>query len=640
MSENYGWAGKYLYIDLTSKKIKKIPLSQNLKDNYLGGRGINMKFLYDYLKPGLDPLSLEVPLIIGTGPLTGTVAGTGRYNVTTKSPMTGILSDGNSGGHWAPELKYAGYDHIIITGKSEKPVYIWIYNEQVEILDASSLWGKNVWLTTEMIHRMHNDLEIQVAAIGQAGENLVKYSCMINGLSRAAARCGSGAVMGSKKLKAIAVRGTKGVKIAHPDKLLNILREMFQKTTESPRFEYYPRYGTPALVNSSYPVGRFPVKNFSSSILPGIEKIDGKAFLEKYVEKSKACFGCYVHCDHFYHVREGDFAGTKGPGLEYETIGAFGGRCANTNLPSILKANNLCNQYGIDVISTGTSISLAIDLFERGIITEKDTDGLVLRWGDEKLIIELIHKIAKREGFGNLLAEGPYLMAKIIGRGAEKRVMHIKKLDPDGGENRCFKGACLSYAVSTRGAEHLRGLIRTELSGFIGKEEAIKKFGSKDIVDPDSYDTVGKPKAVIWYEHLSLVTDCLQICKFNTIWAGFPIHLKELTDLFNAVTGVRIEKEEAFSIAERVYNLEKAINIREGQKKEDDMPSERHLIEPMSDGPGKGALIEKDKFQSMLDAYYKLRGWDVNTSFPTREKLLSLELKNVADDLRKMGKIK
>ncbi|RLA89794.1 MAG: aldehyde ferredoxin oxidoreductase, partial [Deltaproteobacteria bacterium] len=411
----YGWAGKIIELDLTSKKILVKPLSRDLAERFVGGRGINMKFLFDEIKPNTDPLGPENVLIFGTGPLTGTIVGS-RTQVSTKAPMTGFLGDSNSGGHWGAELKFAGYDHIIIKGRSEKPVYLFIDDDEIEIRDASHLWGKNIWEVTDIIRDEESDSEIQVLGIGLAGENLVRFAAIMNTFSRANGRTGVGAVMGSKRLKCIAVRGTKGVSIADPERFLNHIKEIYQKATTSPMFDHYPVYGTPILTDMKAELGNLPVKNWSDITIEGVENVTGKALVEKYAQKNRACYGCFYHCDHFFMVKEGKYQGVIGPGLEYESVNGLGPRIGNTDFPTILHGINIVNDYGLDVVSTGGSIALAMDLYERGIITEKDTGGIPIRWGDGDVIIDLIHKIAKREGFGDLLAEGPYYMAKKIGK--------------------------------------------------------------------------------------------------------------------------------------------------------------------------------------------------------------------------------
>lgn len=639
MAEWCGWVGGVLDVDLSRGTIKELPLDRRFAETYLGGRGINMRLLYDNVKPGIDPLGPENVLFIGTGPLTGTAVG-GRCQVTTKSPMTGLLGDSNAGGFFGASLKYAGFDHVIVRGQSAKPVYLWIDDGRVEIRDAGELWGLDTWRVTDLIRQRERDENIQVMGIGQAGENQVRFACVINSIARANGRTGTGAVMGSKRLKAIAVRGRRGIKIADPRTFKDLVWQFMNGARKSPTFEWYPKYGTPILTEVKEKMGTVPVKNWTGSELPGTENITGKAFYEHYAVKHRACHGCWAHCDHYYTVKDGPWKGTAGPGLEYESVNAFGSRCGNTDFGSILAANNLANQYGLDVVSAGGAIALAMDLYEHGIITEADTDGVPLRWADGQLIVDLLHKMARREGFGDILAEGPYWMAQRIGRGAPARVMHNKKLDPTAVEIRGYKGYALSYTTSTRGADHLRGLLKTEAMGHAHiRAEAQKKFGSAGVTDPGAYDPEGKPRGVQWYQHLSLIADMAEICKFNTFWVGFPIYIEDIGKMLTAVTGVEFTEQRLVEVAERVFNIEKAYNIREGFTREDDMPCERQMTEPLGSGPLKGEYLDREKFARMLEGYYRITGGDPTTGFPLPETLHRLGLPDVAADLAALGKI-
>ncbi|MHB1042610.1 MAG: aldehyde ferredoxin oxidoreductase family protein [Eubacteriales bacterium] len=641
MEEWFGWAGKILDINLTDRKISVHPLDRDLVLRFIGGRGINTWLLFSLVPPGTDPLGPDNVLIFGTGPLTGTLGPTGRFNVTSLSPMTGILGDGNSGGHWGPELKYAGYDFLILRGKADKPVYIEIRDDKIFIRDADDIWGLNVWEATAAIKHKMGDPEAQVLAIGQAGERQVRYASIMCSLTRAQGRCGNGAVMGSKNVKAIAVKGSKGISVADPTGLLREFQKIYEKITLSPKFAFYPRYGTPLLIEGLHPCGLLPVFNYQQTQMEGIEKIGGIEFIKKYAKKSRACFGCFLHCDHYYHVPDGKYKGTQGPGLEYESIASFGPRLGNLDFGSILFMHNLVAQYGLDSISTGSSISLAIDLFEKGILTKADTDGVELRWGDTDLLVNLIHKIARREGIGDLLAEGPYWMSRRIGRGAEKYVYHMKKLDPSVLEVRGHKAIALAFLTSTRGGDHLRGQPSVEIGGFRGvkPETVIERFGSADVVKPGVYDSVGKPRAVMWYQHFAAVVDAIEICKFSTFWSEYPVEFEDFSQLLWLTTGVRFSVNDLITIGERIWNVEKAFNLRLGLGREDDLPCEKLQNELIADGPCQGERLHLDEFNNMLDAYYALRGWDKHSGKPKRCKLEELGLGDVADDLARYGQL-
>jgi aldehyde:ferredoxin oxidoreductase len=634
--------GKVLDIDLSNRKKSVYPLDRDLAKTFIGGRGINGKILFDSLQPDTDPLGPENMLIFGTGPLTGTPGATGRFNVTFLSPATGLFGDANSGGHWGPELKYAGYDFLIVRGKADKPIYLEIQDDEVHIRDAADLWGLNVWETTASIQHKMKDPKVQVLAIGQAGEKLVRFAAMMSSLTRAAARCGGGAVMGSKNLKAVAVKGSKRVRLADPQGVMNNFRKIYQAITTDYKFDFYPQYGTSILTEGLYPLGLMPFFNFQQTQMEAtVEKIGGQTFVDKFMTGKKACHGCFLHCDHTYQIPEGKHKGTQGQKVEWETIVSFGPRLGSLDLENILVMNNLANQYGMDSISTGGSISLAIDLFEKGILTRADTDGMELRWGDSDLLVDLIHKIAHREGFGDLLAEGAYCLAQRIGRGAEKHVYHMKRLDPSTEEVRGHKAIALAFHTSTRGGDHLRGQPPAEIGGFRGVDPKImaERFGSPDVGKPAVYDVVGKPRMVIWYQNFAAVIDAMELCKFGTYWSRFPVAYKEFSDMLQVTTGVQFSPDDLLTIGERIWNVEKAFNLWRGFGRESDTPCERLQDETISDGPLEGERLHIDKFNDMLDSYYVMRGWDRRTGRPKRSKLKDLKLDDVADELAKCDQI-
>ena len=642
MNNWFGWTGKVLDVDLTDRKVEVHPLDRDFARAFIGGRGMNGKRLFDSLPFGADPLGPENLLFISTGPLTGTPGATARFNVSFLSPATGFFGDANSGGHWGPELKFAGYDGLIIRGKADSPVYLAIQDDAVEIRDAGDLWGLNVWETTASIQRKMKDQAVQVLAIGQAGEHLARVAAIMCSMTRAAARCGGGAVMGSKNLKAIAVKGSKGVQTADPQGVMENLQKLYHAITTDYKFGFYPRYGTSILTDGLYPLGLLPFYNYQHTQVEGaVEKVGGQTFLDNYFTKHRACQGCFLHCDHHYQVSEGKYQGLRGQKVEWETITAFGARCGNLDFGSILHMNNLANQYGMDTISTGGSISLAIDLFQKGILTTADTDGMELRWGDSDLLADLIRKIAYREGFGDLLAEGAYWLAQKIGRGADQHVCHMKRLDPSTEDVRAFKAIALAFHTSTRGGDHLRGQPPAEIGGFRGVDPKImaERFGSPDVGKPLVYDLVGKPRMVIWYQNFSAILDSLELCKFGTYWSRFPVEYKEFSDWLRCVTGEEFTVDELMTVGERVFNVEKAFNLRQGFGRESDLPSYKLQNEPVVGGPYDGERLHLDKFNDLLDSYYVKRGWDQRTGRPKRSKLEQLGLGDVADELARRGQI-
>ncbi|MHA2408137.1 MAG: aldehyde ferredoxin oxidoreductase family protein [Candidatus Ranarchaeia archaeon] len=504
VNEWYGWAGTILRVGLTKEKIDKKPLTKELAYNFLGGRGFNAKVLWDEIKPGIDPLGPENVLCIGVGPLNGTAMPmSGRFNITCKSPLTGILGDGNAGGYWAPELKFAGYDQIVITGRSEKPVYLWINDDCVEIKDASHLWGKTTWESEKIIQEEHGK-DVQVCGIGQAGENLVRASTTIANLFRSGSP-GSGAVWGSKRLKAIVVKGTKGVKIADPEKFLELVEKDHEFLLKN---EYIQGtivgLGTPGYA----PYWYWPQDARGLTAEEAKAKVGGEVLHEMYVSQLKGCFNCLAPCGRYYNINTGKYAGTRGKAPEAATIITMGFYCGNLNLASILKLNNLCNQYGLNTYPAGDAIQLAMRLYEKGVITKKDTDGLSLEWGNEEAQFELVHKMALREGFGNKLAEGPYVFAKIIGKGAENLYPHNYGYSRGSGYYGLPLG--LLYMTSTRGADHLRG-VSERYPPMLWKGRGLSKLNES---------------AIIIGQHEWVLADCLERCKsaVNTWAIGCPLN--------------------------------------------------------------------------------------------------------------------
>jgi aldehyde:ferredoxin oxidoreductase len=634
----YGWTGNRLTVNLTSGKISKEPLPRNLALNFIGGRGTNSRMLYDLINPGTDPLGPENVLLFGVGPLTGTlVPGSGRYTITALSPSTVVgddkpcFGDSNSGGFFGPELKFAGYDQVIITGKSEKMVYLWIDDDSPVIQDAAHMKGKDTWETDRIIREEVGDPDVQTTSIGPAGENLCRNACIVGGgrVSKGVAgKCGIGAVMGSKNLKAVAVRGSKGVKVARPRELEKIVLEAIEMLYSDSQSILYSKYGTASLVDSHQSTGRLPTKNYQETQFDGYEEINAGALEEKYWVKSKACFGCPLHCRHYFKVNSGPYA-CEGEGPEYVTLGGFGSKCGNSNLESILYANTLCNKLGLDHQGASSAIAWAMECWQRGIIDKGDTDGLILEWGNHKAIIELIKKIAFRKGFGNLLAEGAYRAAKAHGKGSEKFVMHAKGQDPAITDPRAAKAWGLGYAVASRGGDHLRALPTAET--FFTPKEAEKLFGTREAVE--RLGVKGKGRLVKWSEEQRAVADSLEMCKFVVRTVLMPP--KWAAKFFNAVTGLDFTAQQMMKVGERIVNVERAFNVRQGLTREDDTVSERFLKEPIPAGVAKGETLH---LKPMLEEYYEARGWDVETGIPKRQKLEKLGLRSIARDLEAIRK--
>ncbi len=615
-----GYRGQSLVINLSENTVKKISSDKDMIEKYLGGRGWAIKYLFDNLKQGIDPLEQENILVISLGPLTGTLApSTARYTIASKSPLTGGIGYANAGGHFAPELAYAGYDAIFIHGKSKNPVYLFIEDDRVVLKDAKHLWGKDTWETDELIKKELENENFQILSIGQGGENLVRYSAIMNNLSRAAARTGVGAVMGSKNLKAIAVRGTGSVEVAEPEKFNKLIDVTLEKIYDDPAYPSLSFYGTPFLVDLSFISGGLATNNNQRGNFDKYEEISAETFEENYKVKSESCFACPIHCGKYSKIETGKYAGTKGGSPEYETIVCLGSKCGIGNLEAILHANELCNRFGLDTISLGDTVAFAMEAYEKGALSSADTDGIELSWGNEDALIKLIKKIAFRDGFGDLLAEGVKRVSEKIGKGSEKYALHIKGMEPPAYDVRTAKAFGLGWATATRGADHLAALPNFELLGY-EPEKGQSWFGSEKTVDPFAWE--GKSRMVVWHENLGAIVDSAEMCKY-TCFSAYAVKEDDMAQFIQYATGKKITGEDILEIGERIFNLERLFNLREGIGAEEDRLPDRFTKEPFTEGPAKGQIVELDK---MLPEYYAIRNWDYKTGFPKEENLTILGL--------------
>ena len=492
----------------------------------------------------------------------------------------------------------------------------------MEIKDASHLWGKNTWETDAILKQEYSD-KFQILCIGQGGENLVRYAAIINNLSRAAARTGVGAVMGSKNLKAISVRGTGGVEVANPEEFNEFIDETLAKIYDDPAYPSLSYYGTPFLVDLAYISGGLATNNNQSGVFDQYENISAETFDELYRIKSESCFACPIHCGKYSRVDSGKYAGTKGGSPEYETIVCFGSKCGIGDLGAILKANELANKYGLDTISLGDTIAFAMEAFEKGILTLDDTDGIELVWGNDDALIELITKVAFREGFGDALAEGTMRLSQKINKGSEDFALHIKGMEPPAYDVRTAKAFGLGWATATRGADHLAALPNFELLGY-KPEKGIEWFGSAKSVDPYSHE--GKPKMVVWHENFGAVVDSAEMCKY-TCFSAYAVKPEDMAIFLTYATGKATNSDELLLIGERIYNLERLFNLREGKSKDEDTLPKRFTDEPLAEGPAKGQFVELEK---MLPLYYEFREWDYETGFPKKALLQKLGLLELA----------
>lgn len=599
-------------VDLSKRKVEITETPIKLVRNFLGGRGLNIYYLYKYLKPGTDPLSPDNPLIIGTGLLTGTGApNTGRHSVTTKSPESGILGDSNIGGFFGPEMRYAGIDRLIITGKADGPVYLYIEDGRVEIRDATPYWGLN---TNETQRRLRYDLgyDVEIECIGTAGENLVRFACTRYGVKNSAGRCGTGAVWGSKKLKAIVARGNLGLPIAEPEAFFSKSVELRKYLQSSKVVKVLGRVGTPLLYDVSNHLGC--IRTHNSQRTAFFETLNAEE-IHKYVEKMLSCFACVVHCRHRNRL------GGEGP--EYTSEAMLGANLGISEPCHVIELQNLINDLGLDVSSTSTYIAWAIEAYERGLLTKETTEH-ELRFGDFEMTKQLVYEIASRRGFGEVLAEGGRYLIERFGEETSDFLIAVKNLpQSDPHDVRYLKGFALGIATASRGADHLRS--RPTLEIFDLPSDLTEKiYGQPVDPNPTSYRTKGV--VVVFSEDIYAVVDSLGICKFVCHGFNSPrlLGYEHFRELIRLATGLDFTVEELREVGKRIINLERLFNIREGIGREDDTLPTRYFEEPMTDGLARGNLIEREGFKRMLDEYYKLRGWDEEGKL-TDERVKELE---------------
>lgn len=602
-----GYTGKLIRVNLTDKVIKVEKLNMDYAKDFIGGRGLGSKYLYEEIDPQIDALSPENKLIFMTGPVTGTYATcAGRFNVVAKAPLTGTIGAANSGGYFGPELKFAGYDGIIFEGKSNKPVYLHINDDLIELKDASHIWGKNVFETTDMLLG-ENEEDAKVACIGPAGEKLVLFAAVMNDKDRAAGRSGLGAVMGSKNLKAVVVKGTNGVGVANPIQFNKAAAEAKQKVNANAVTGIgggLATYGTEVLVNILNEMHALPTNNWQLSRFEDGDKISGEALVEKYLVKNKACFACPIGCGRVIKIPDGKYKGIVA-GPEYEAGWSYGASCGVSDLNAINKANHVCNMLGLDPITMGATVACAMELYEKGYITDDDLGGKDLKFGDADGILEWTEKTGYREGFGDLLALGSYRLAEKFGH--PELSMTVKKQEMPAYDGRAIQGMGLSYATSNRGGCHVRGYVTsTEVLGIPMKTDPLA--------------TEGKAPLVKLFQDLTALVDSSDICLFTTFAIGLP----EISAMLRGTVGIEMTDEELLMAGERIWNLEKLFNLEAGLTRQDDYLPPRLLNEPVTSGPSKGKVTE---LEVMLDEYYKVRGWDME-GVPTEEKLVELSLEN------------
>lgn len=647
----YGYAGTILRVNLTKREIIKEPFPLEWMKLYIGGETVASKILYDEVPAETPTLSADNKVILSMGPLVGTLAPcTGRITITTKSPVTGIYSDSNAGGHWGPEMKYAGYDHVILEGAANKPVYLWIDDDKVELMDAKHLWGKTTWETDEMIKAELGDQTIQVACIGPAGENLSSAACFIVNRARACGRMGLGAVVGNKKLKAIAVRGTKGIKIAHPVRFIKECRRLFDKVLNDGMLWMISK-GTPAIPDlgwdgtQSKPSSLIRYGHADKNLCETYNEISCKNAKEKVMDKDLACFNCPIHCANWSSIKYGPWKGEKGEGYELnvQENSIYMDTCDDINF--LPKYNFLCNQLGLGVDEAALPIAFGMWLFEKGILTEEDTGGIKLQWGDKETVLTLVKMIAYRDGFGDVLADGTRKMAQKIKHGAEYWSKNIKGAEVIA-DTRLAYEVTLAEAVSPRGACHLKGLSLFNMYArdmdYLTQEfrkKMQKMYDSPYPIIP--FDHRWAPYATHYLIHLMSTLDALGICAFSSHYMLFrSILLEDLPPLIEAATGLTYTIKELEQSADRERVIQRSFNHLLGLDRKDDYPPQHTFEYPLKvefQGKKIELMLSKEKFDEVLEKFYKLSGYDEKTGIPTKETLKSLGLEKVARDLEKRG---
>jgi aldehyde:ferredoxin oxidoreductase len=608
-----GYNGKILRVNLSNNSISTEEIQESFCRKYLGGAGFVAYFLLKELLPRVDPLGPDNKLIFATGPLTGLkLSGTARHCVGAKSPLTNTIAKAEAGEFWGPELKFAGFDAVIIEGKAHKPVYLSINDGQVAIKDAAHLWGKNTKETQEIIRAESGDNHVRVAMIGPGGENLVRYACIMHGLYDVAGRGGLGAVMGSKNLKAIAVRGHQPLQIAVP-KGVKELRDWLIANKE--KIKLFQDFGSGAFMGPYEASGNLPVRNFRDGLFPNAAAIEGKTIKDTIRIGMDGCFGCIVRCKKVVKIDAPYPVDPAYGGPEYETLASLGSNCGIDNLKAICKGNELCNAYSLDTISTGGCISFAMECFEKGLLTLQDTGGLDVKFGNSEAMLKLIELIANREGIGNLLADGVLIAAQKIGSGADQYAMHVKGLELGLHEPRLKTGLGLGYMVNPNGADHCLNLHDT----LFAKDPQTKDLHLLGILEGVPPEDIGPKKVTLFraMQFIRLLGDSLPVCMI------LPYNYRQLADLTAAVTGWDTDIPEQIKTAERILTMMRLFNIREGFGEADDRLPMR-MFQPKTDGFLANTKLDPDKFEKAKRYYYSLMGWDAQTGIPLPEKMEDL----------------
>ena len=617
-----GYKGNILVIDLSSKKAETIPLDGEMARQFIGGKGLGGVLLFETMGARIDPLSPESQILITTGPLTGTYCPSTRAVIIGKSPATGTFCDSYVGGHLGAELKFAGYDVLCIRGKSQDPCFVLINDDKVKFMSAAHLWGKDIAQTDEMVKK-EIGRDLHIASIGPAGEKLVKYALISVDVHRQAARGGLGAVFGSKNLKALAVKGSGSILLDQSERFMKIAKEIKAEILDLNNLGMVTlrKIGTGRSILFASSQDLYPTRNFQTGTFPTVEKISGETMRETFWVKDKACFGCPINCSKLGFVRSGKHKGTVVEGVEYETSTLLGANLGIDNLMAIAAANELCDRLGLDTLSTGNVLGFVMECFEKGIVNQKDLDGIRLEFGNEEAVMEMIRKIAFREGIGDLLSQGVRNVAKQFGHDSEKFAMHVKSLEFPGWGVRASPGMGLAYATAERGADHERAFpIAYEVRGAKTPDGRIL----------DRYGTEGKAYVTKYDQDMNAFYFSVALCDMVIGAVGE----ERCVDLVNAATGWEMERKEVYTIGERIWNMIRLFNVREGFSRKEDQLPERVFRDPLTSGVAKGRTINRQDFEKMLNDYYDVRGWDEN-GIPTLEKCQELGIEKY---YRSLGK--
>ena len=635
---------KIAFIDLSTGEVEVKPIPLDVRKKYLGGRGLDAYLLYNHTQKGCDPLGPGNALIISGGILTATCASaTARTHIMAKSPLTGLLGSANMGGFFAPEMAWAGFHHLVITGKAESPVYLFIHNNTVEIRDAGHLWGRMTTDTQWAIREELGDEEIKSCVIGPAGENLVRYANVMTGIKNAAGRTGMGCVMGSKNLKAVAARGTLDIKIAHPVEALEYNKRFIDQITSAKVNQTQGTLGTPFIWGATNSWGGLRTRNFQYNQCEYADDIEPERLDEIATETigphhMTGCFGCQVHCRAQYKIPSGPYAGKYDEGPEYTSQGAFGALPDCTNAVTVLTGNHLVNQYGVDNLEIGSIIAWAMELREKGILTDKQTDGLDLRFGNDEAVLEMLHRICLRKGWlGDTLADGGIPAAEKIGNDAFDYLIQVKGMNNLHSDERGTPALALNIATASRGSDHLRS--RPAIDLYHLPEPVLRKIYGNPVPydgplssEHTAYD--GKAWQVFWQENCYMAVDCLGICKYHTVFLGATLpNFEDWPKVLYLNTGLELTPTDIWTIAERCNMIERLFNLREGLTRNDlkkgDMLNHRYFDEPCRRGAPDvvGRKIDREKFKQMIDDFYTHKGLDEN-GVPKPETLQRLGLEN------------